>query len=98
MGVKVRARGDRWGVYVDHRGKRTERIFGAGKIGKRAAEQAAVQIAARLALGDESVLVKAAAPKSIVTFGEIAEAWSPWYQGLYPTRHNTRRNTESVIR
>ena len=98
MAVKVRERGGRWWVYVDHRGKRVARSLGAGKSGKRAAEKAAEMIAARLALGDESVLDRKAPPESVTTFAQVAEAWGPWYQGLYPTRFNTRRNNNVAIR
>src|SRR5260370_22707831 len=33
-----------------------------------------------------------------MTFAQVAEAWAPWHQGLFPVRFNTRRNNEAVIR
>ena len=98
MGVKVRERAGKWWIYIDHRGRRVAHSCGSGKVGKRAAEKAAEQIAARLALGDESVLERKAPPESVPTFKAVAEAWGPWYQGLYPTRFNTRRNNDVAVR
>lgn len=49
MGVKVRARGASWFVFIDHRGVRRAKCFGKGAVAKKAAQLAATQIAARLA-------------------------------------------------
>ena len=51
MGVKVRERNDAWWVFINHHGQRKARRIGAGASGKKAAQQVAQQIQARLALG-----------------------------------------------
>src|SRR5262249_43195143 len=51
MGVKVRERNDAWWIFIDHRGQRKARRIGTGAAGKKAAQQVAQQIQARLALG-----------------------------------------------
>jgi len=51
MGVKVRERNGAWWVFIDHCGQRKARRIGAGAPGKKAAQQVAQQIQARLALG-----------------------------------------------
>ena len=62
MGVKVREhRGALW-LFIDHDGKRKARRVGAGKVGKKAAELAAVKIQARLAEGNLSALEPEGAP------------------------------------
>lgn len=51
MGVKVRERNGAWWVFIDHHGQRKARRIGVGAPGKKAAQQIAQQIQARLALG-----------------------------------------------
>jgi len=51
MGVKVREWKMAWWVFIDHHGQRKAKRIGAGATGKKAAQQVAQQIQARLALG-----------------------------------------------
>jgi len=51
MGVKVRERNGAWWVFINHHGQRKARRIGPGAPGKKAAQQVAQQIQARLALG-----------------------------------------------
>ena len=51
MGVKVRERNGAWWIFINHHGQRKARKIGAGAPGKKAAQQVAQQIQARLALG-----------------------------------------------
>ena len=51
MGVKVRERNGAWWIFIDHQGQRKAKRIGAGASGKKAAQQVAQQIQARLALG-----------------------------------------------
>lgn len=98
MGVKVQRRGDLWYVSVNHKGKRTARSCGTGKVGKKAAEQAAVLIAGRLAAGDSSILEERSEPEAVPTFKALAEKWPTWYVGLYGDRRfNTMRNHAAAI-
>jgi integrase len=98
MGVLVVERRGKFWISVNHKKKRLVRCLGAGKQGKKAAEQAAVQIAARLAQGDLSVLEKQAPPAIGPTFGEMAKAWPAWQQGRFPVRPATERIRESFLR
>jgi integrase len=52
MGVKVRERNGAWWIFIDHYGQRKARRIGAGAPGKKAAQQVAQQIQARLTLGE----------------------------------------------
>jgi integrase len=52
MGVKIKEWKGAWWLFIDHQGKRKAKRVGIGKTGKKAADQAAVQIQARLAEGD----------------------------------------------
>lgn len=98
MGVKVQQRGDLWYVSVNHKGKRTARSCGTGKVGKKAAEQAAALIAGRLAAGDSSILEHRNEPERVPTFKELAGKWATWYVGLYGDRRfNTMRNHQAAI-
>ena len=51
MGVKVRERNGAWWIFIDHYGQRKAKRIGTGASGKKAANQVAQQIQARLALG-----------------------------------------------
>ena len=51
MGVKVRERNGAWWIFINHHGQRKARRIGVGASGKKAAQQVAQQIQARLALG-----------------------------------------------
>lgn len=98
MGVKIGERRGSWYVFVNHQKRRVARCLGKGKVGKKAAEDAAVQIAARLAIGDGSVLEKQTAPVAVSTFKEIAEAYPTWAQGVFPVRPSTAKSRESFTR
>jgi integrase len=52
MGVKVRERNGAWWIFIDHHGQRKARRIGIGSAGKKAAQDVAKQIHARLALGE----------------------------------------------
>ncbi|MDJ0848498.1 MAG: site-specific integrase [Myxococcota bacterium] len=70
MGVKVKKHRGAWWIFVHHRGRRWKRRVGKSK---RAAEEAAQQIEARLVLGElgaEPPEIKPATP-----FGSLAEQW-----------------------
>jgi integrase len=102
MGVTVRqkpAGSAVWWVFIHHAGQRRARRVGTGKPGKRLAEASAIKIQARLLDGDVSDLAATPPPPpKAMTFAQVAEAWGPWYQGLYPTRFNTSRNHTSALR
>ena len=102
MGVTIRekpAGSAVWWVFIHHAGQRRARRVGTGKRGKQLAEAVAIKIKARLLDGDVSDLAAPPPPQpKAMTFAQVAEAWGPWYQGLYPTRFNTRRNHDSAIR
>jgi integrase len=102
MGVTVRekpAGSAVWWVFIHHAGQRRARRVGTGKRGKQLAEAVAIKIQARLLDGDVSDLAAPPPPQpKAMTFAQVAEAWGPWYQGLYPTRFNTRRNYGSALR
>src|SRR5262245_47758248 len=97
MAVKVKLHRGAFWLFIDHQGKRKAKRVGTGKAGKVAAELAAAKIAARLAEGG-SLELEAAPAVRVPTFKDVAEAWPAWYQGLYPTKHNTARNHASAIR
>lgn len=75
MAVKVREVRGIWRVMVDWKGRRVSRNVGRGKDGKRSAEQSAQQIAAKLALGDASVLSPPPPPAAVLTFRTYVERW-----------------------
>src|SRR5215471_14236392 len=77
MGVKVRERNGAWWLYIDHRGQRKAKRVGEGKAGKKAAKLAAVQIQARLASGDMSVVHES--QTRALTLREHAEVWLKSY-------------------
>ena len=101
MGVTVRekpAGSAVWWVFIHHVGQRRARRVGTGKRGKQLAEAVAIKIQARLLDGDVSDLAAPSPPQpKAMTFQQVAEAWGPWYQGLYPTRFNTSRNHTSAL-
>ncbi|MBI4636278.1 MAG: site-specific integrase [Candidatus Rokubacteria bacterium] len=74
MAVKVRQRDGAWWLFIDHQGKRKAKRVGVGKPGKRSAEQAAIQIQAKLAEGDLSAL-EAPERRAVPTFEQYAERW-----------------------
>jgi integrase len=77
VGVKVREKvkgSGEWWLFIDYRGRRKAKRVGAGKLGKKAAELAALKISARLAEGDTGPLDPApvAAPLTLAAF---ASTW-----------------------
>jgi|SRR5215831_4120695 len=84
MGVKVREHRGAWWLFVDHKGQRKARRVGVGQVGKKAAEVAAVKIAAKLVEGGdmtdlETILEPKQAPEperpALPTFADYAERW-----------------------
>src|SRR5262245_2403962 len=73
MGVKVRERNGASWLFINHRGRRKAKRVGIGKEGKRAAQAAAVQIAAKLASGDSAIFEDTSTKAP--TFQEFAESW-----------------------
>jgi integrase len=73
MGVKVRERDGAWWLFVDHQGRRKAKRVGTGKTGKKAADAAAVQIAAKLASGDPTVFAAPVSPAP--TLRVYAQRW-----------------------
>ena len=68
MGVKIKKRGDKWYVYVTHRGRRKAKCVGSSR---QVAEQIKRQLEAKLALGDLGFLTQS----SGLTFEEYAQRW-----------------------
>lgn len=75
MAVKVREHRGGWWVFVDWKGRRKAKRVGIGKAGKRAAEAAAEQIAAKLALGDAAILDPTPTPAPVPTLREYVARW-----------------------
>lgn len=73
MGVKVRERNGAWWLFIDHQGRRKAKRVGVAKTGKKAAEQTAIRLPARLAEGGSLVAADGAAPTP--TFREYAGRW-----------------------
>lgn len=99
MGVKVRERKGAWWLFVDHQGRRKARRVGVGKAGKKSAEQAAIQIQAKLAQGDASVL----SPKPdrqvpATTFATLADEWLEKYPAVHAVAASTMENYRSFTR
>ena len=67
MGVKVRQKGGKWYVFINHQGRRKAKCVGDSK---RAAEEVKRKLEAKLTLGDVGLLDTA--PPAI-TFGDYAE-------------------------
>ena len=73
MGVKVRQKGGKWYVFINHHGQRKARCVGDSK---RAAEEVKRKLEAKLTLGDVGLL--ATAPQAVL-FGDYAEQWLAHY-------------------
>jgi integrase len=95
MGVKVKEWKGAWWLFIDYRGKRRAKRVGIGRHGKKAAEQAAIKIQARLAEGDDSPLVAASPPAAIPSFTIVAKDWLRKYPALHAIRPNTLDNYRS---
>jgi hypothetical protein len=72
-GVKAREHRGAWWLFVDRKSRRKAKRIGTGKLGRKAAEQAAMKIQARLAHGDTRVFTPE--PVTVPTFKEYAERW-----------------------
>src|SRR5262252_3457607 len=76
MGVKIRKRGNAFWLFIDHKGRRKARRVGVGPAGKKAAELAAIKIAAALASGDaHDVFRPGVESTEPPLFGEFATQW-----------------------
>ena len=74
MAVKVRKRKELWWVYIDHNNKRKAKCIGPSK---RAADQVAEKIRAKLALGQFSLAEEDA--KQAVSFANYYDRWLNTY-------------------
>ena len=74
MAVKVRKRKDKWWVYIDHNSKRKAKCIGPSK---RAADQVAEKIRAKLALGQFSLAEED--PEQAVSFADYYDRWLNTY-------------------
>ena len=74
MAVKVRKRKDKWWVVIDHKNKRKSKCIGPSK---RAADQVAEKIRAKLALGQFSLAEEDA--EQAVTFAAFYDRWLNTY-------------------
>src|ERR671932_2076389 len=73
MGVKVRQKGSKWYVFINHHGQRKAKCVDDSK---KAAEEVKRKLEAKLTLGDIGLLD--AAPQ-VVLFGDYAEQWLAQY-------------------
>src|SRR4030095_145794 len=69
MAVKVKQHKGKWWIFIDHKGKRKAKCVGTSK---RAAEEVAGKIEAKLKLGDFSLWEEKAKP---VSFADYAAEW-----------------------
>jgi integrase len=69
MGVKVRQKGGKWYVFINHHGQRKAKCVGDSK---KAAEEVKRKLEAKLTLGDVGLLDTA--PQAVL-FGDYAEQW-----------------------
>jgi integrase len=72
MGVKIRKRGGKWYVFVNHHGRRKAKCVGTSR---ELAEQVRRQVEAKLMLGDLNFL----AEPSELTFEQYAQRWLKQY-------------------
>ena len=77
MGVKVKQWKGAWWIFINYEKRRKSKRVGVGEAGKKAAKQAALQIQARLALGQfEFDTPEAKVPKpDLATVGSYLRAW-----------------------
>lgn len=90
MGVKVRQQRGAWWLFVSHEKRRVAKRVGVGRLGKKAADLAAVQIAAKLAQGDTTIFDPPPAQAATATFAEVAETWLTTYPraSRHPPEHD----------
>ena len=90
MGVKVRERNGAWWIFIDHHGQRKARRIGTSASGKKAAQQVAQQIQARLALGQTTIDNQSAG----VTLDVYAETFLQRIEHIRkPTTHERYQQT-----
>ncbi len=95
MAVKVVIWKGAYWLDVVHKGRRKRRRVGTGKAGKKAAELAAIRIAARLAEGDTSIFDPPKGTGPVPTFTTIAKEWCRKYPSLHAVRPGTMDNYRS---
>src|SRR5437870_4441931 len=93
MGVKVRKRGRKWYVFVDHCGRRTCRSVGTSR---ELAGQVRRQLEAKLALGDAQGVFGCDQP-IVPTFAAYAEEWLRDYARV-ECKKSTANGYEGVLR
>src|ERR1022692_1162666 len=91
MGVKIRKRGGKWYVFVNHHGRRKAKCVGTSR---ELAEQVRRQLEAKLALGDLAVLAGDA--ETSPTFGSYADKWLKDYARV-ECKTSTAEGYEGVI-
>ena len=90
MGVTMRKDGDKWYVFVNHRGQRKAKCVGS----KAAAEKVKRILEAKLSLGDSGIL----APKSeVLTFGAYADQWLEEYAAT-ACKQSTQDDYKGVLK
>jgi integrase len=94
MAVKVIVWKGAYWLDVVHKGQRKRKRVGTGKTGKRAAEFAAIKIAAQLADGNVSVFAPPV-PAQVPTFAAVAQEWLQKYPALHSIRPTTLENYRS---
>ncbi len=90
MGVKIRKRGGKWYVFVNHEGKRKAKCIGPSR---ELAEQVRRQLEAKLALGDLSLFDSG---EKTQAFGSYADKWLKSYARV-ECKTSTADGYEGVI-
>jgi hypothetical protein len=91
MGVTVRQKGRKWYVFITHQGQRKAKAVGD----RKAAEQVASKLRAKLALGDFQM----EEPERPPTFRECAERWLESYPKVHcrPSTYEGHRAAASPV-
>jgi integrase len=102
MGVKIRERKGAWWLVIDYKSRRKSKRVGSGPKAKKAAELAAVQIQAKLAVGDSSQLDTQAptpcvAPSSWPILREAVPQWIDRQERANEIRKSTARAYRSRL-
>ena len=90
MGVRIRQKGGKWYVFINHQGQRKAKCIGDDK---RLALQVKKQLEAKLTLGDVGLLKEERAP---VLFGDYARQWLETYVQVKMKR-SSGRVTRSIV-
>jgi|RhiMethySRZTD1v2_1073278.scaffolds.fasta_scaffold06294_2 integrase len=103
MGVKIRERKGAWWLVIDYQGHRKSKCVGSGPKAKKAAELAAVQIQARLAVGDSSAIetqqaVPVAEPATFPLLRDAVPEWINRQERSGEVRPSTARAYRSRVR